>query len=93
MNIRNRVSRIALGPFLTYASGWTMRVWRNEPLEHSGVYVPGRTHVDPDIHGTIQRFVQLPTGPLDLAKAILELERVTRCEVVDVSGNGEDLHK
>lgn len=89
MNIyRERVSKIALAPYLSYATGWVMRVWREEPVTTSD---PWRTRPADDILRTIDRFVQMPVSQLELAKAILALDRVNAVEIIDMAGFGEKL--
>jgi hypothetical protein len=90
---RERVSKINLATHLSYATGWTMRVWREERFDAQLDHVPGHTHVDNDIAGMIARNVQFPVPPVELAKAVLSLERVTAVEVLDFSGFGEKLTK
>lgn len=90
---RERVSKINLGPLLSYATGWVARVWRQEDIGNPHLYVPGRTTPDDDVLKTISRFVQMPVPPVELAQAILALERVNAVEVIDMSGFGEVLYK
>jgi len=94
---RERISRINLTPHLSYATGWTMRVWREEKLQDRSapepVRIPGRTPPDDDILITINRFIQSPVQPLEIAKAILALDRINAVEVIDLSGFGEVLYK
>lgn len=96
MNVyRERISKMSLVPYLPYATGWTMRVWREEKLSSytPGRFDPGRTRIDDDIHGVIQRFVQMPVAPLEIAEAVLALDRVNAVEVIDMAGFGEVLYK
>jgi hypothetical protein len=90
---RERVSKISLSPYLSYATGWIMRVWRAEKLDGDFWREPGRVHMDGDVLNTVTRFVQMPVSQLELAKAILALDRVNAVEVTDVSGFGEVLYK
>jgi hypothetical protein len=90
---RERTSRIAVSTYLPYATGWVMRVWREEKLDDTHFYEPGRNQVDPDIAATISKHVQFPVTPLKLAQAVLDLDRVNACEVVDFTGYGEVLYK
>jgi len=92
---RERVSKTSLSPYLSYATGWTMRIWREEPLSKftPGKYEPGRTRLDDDIYGIIQRFVQMPVAPLEIAEAVLALDRVNAVEITDLAGFGEVLYK
>lgn len=92
MNIRERVSRIALGPHLMYAAGWTMRVWREEPVSKNS-FSPSHTGIDDDVLRTIQRLQVPPAAPHELAAAVLALERVNAVEIVDMSGAGEVHYK
>lgn len=88
---RERISRINLSPYLHYARGWTMRVWREEPKDKQ--FEANQTLPDPDIQARINSAVQFPLSPYDLALRVLELERVNAVEVVDTVGAGEVLYK
>lgn len=90
---RERVSKINLGPLLSYATGWTARIWRQEEIGNPHLFVPGRTLPDDDVLKIISRFVQMAVPPVELAVAILALDRVNAVEIVDVSGFGEVLKK
>lgn len=90
---RERMSKIQLSTYLHYAAGWVMRVWRQEKIDGDIAYMPGRTLPDGDITATISRFVSFPVSQLDLAKAVLALDRVNSVEVIDIAGFGEVLHK
>lgn len=91
---RERVCRMNLGAHLNYATGWVMRVWREEEMDvHRDSFLPHRTQPDDDIFRKIQSYVQIATSPLDVAKGILSLERVNAVEIVDVTGAGEVLYK
>lgn len=93
MNIlRERMSRIALGSYMAYAAGWTMRVWR-VPVSETDHYEPNRTKPDADITQELQKFIVVPSIPLDIAKAILALPRVNAVEVLDIAGFGDVLYK
>ncbi len=93
MNItRERISKISLSQYLSYATGWTMRVWRAEEMQ-TPVQLPGRLQIDSDVHGVIGRLAQMACSPLELAKHILELPRVSAVEVIDMQGFGEKLRK
>jgi hypothetical protein len=89
---RERISRFSPGIYLTYASGWVMRIWREEKLDNES-YSPGRTQIDRDVAATIQKFISTPATPLDLCRAILEIERVNAVECIDFAGFGEVLYK
>lgn len=94
MNIlRERVTRISLSPHLNYATGWSMRVWREEPMDSNRSFEPQRTLPDTDVIQTIQKFVSMANSPLEVAKAVVALERVNAVEIVDVTGAGEVLYK
>jgi len=90
---RERISKTSLSPYLSYAQGWTMRIWREERVDSTTLYIPGRCKTDDDVHNAIQRFVQLPASMLDVAKGILELPRVNAVEIIDMAGFGEVLYK
>ena len=90
--LRERVTRFSPSMYLSYAAGWSMRVWREEPLDSINNYVPGHNQIDHDIVLTLQRFIQHPVSPLDLSRAVLELERVNAVECVDLQGSGEVLY-
>jgi hypothetical protein len=90
---RERVSRFSPSIYLSYAAGWVMRIWREEDMSTYNNYVPGHTQADRDIAATVQRFVNHPVTQLDLAKAVLELERVNAVEIVDMAGFGEKVTK
>lgn len=90
---RERISKVSLSPYLSYATGWVMRVWRESHIDTDLRFDPGRTRPEDDILKTIDRFVQMPVTPLELAKAILSLERVNAVEVIDMAGFGEVLYK
>lgn len=94
MNItRERVVRVALAPYLPYAAGWVMRVWREHSMEDPGVFNPGRNQIDPDILGRVSQFSNIGTLPLEIARAVLNLERVNAVEVTDMTGFGDVLYK
>lgn len=88
---RERVTRINLSPYLHYARGWTMRVWRDEPKDK--VFEPNQTQPDPDVLARINSAVQFPMSQYDLALRVLELERVNAVEVTDTVGAGDVLYK
>lgn len=90
---RERISKVSLAPYLSYATGWAMRVWREERIDADLRFDPGRTRPEDDILKTIDRFVQMPVTQLELAKAVLSLERVNAVEVIDMAGFGEVLYK
>lgn len=90
---RERVSRFNLATYLHYAQGWTMRVWREPSGNDPQFYEPGRTAVDNDVANTISKFVEHVSNPLEVAKAVLELPRVTEVEVTDLTGFGEHVRK
>lgn len=92
MNItRQRVSSANLTGYLTYAAGWGCRIWRDEAIDSLTSYDPGRVRLDSDVIAVIQRNADIPTTMLELAKAILALPRVTRVEIRDMVGMGENL--
>ena len=92
MNVtRERINRINLSPFLHYARGWTMRVWREEPKEKQ--FDANQTLPDPDVLQRINSAVQFPMSQQDLALRVLELERVNAVEVTDAVGAGDVLYK
>lgn len=91
--LRERISKVNLAVYLTYATGWTMRVWRHEKVDMDLFHNPGQTTVDGDISAAIQRFTAHPATQLELARAILALERVNAVEVIDHAGFGEVLYK
>lgn len=90
---RERLSKVQLSTFLNYATGWVMRVWREERMDGTTHHLPGRSTPDDDVTTVINRFVSFPVSPLALAKAVLDLERVTKVEVIDFAGFGEVLTK
>lgn len=91
--LRERISKVNLAVYLQYATGWTMRVWRHEKIDGDLFPNPGQTTVDGDISAAIQRFTSHPVTQLELARAILALERVNAVEVIDFAGFGEVLYK
>ena len=91
--IRERTSKIHLQNHLQYAHGWTMRVWREEPLASTRTFEPNRVVIDEDIRIELGKHIQMPSSPLDIAKAVLALERVNAVEVTDLTGHGECLYK
>lgn len=88
---RERISRFSPSIYLTYAAGWVMKIWREEPFSSGVNFVPGHNQIDRDIGATVQRFVNHPVSPLDLARAVMELERVNAVEMLDMQGFGEKL--
>ena len=93
MNItRERITRISLGQFLSYATGWSMRLWRQEDLA-TPAQLPGRLQLDSDVHDVIGRLALAACSPLELAKHILELPRMNAVEIIDMQGFGEKLRK
>ena len=89
---RERISKANLSAHLHFAAGWTMRVWREEPTS-SSYPAPGRVRMDDDIFMAIGKFVDQPVSQLELARAILALERVNAVEITDMAGFGEVLYK
>ena len=90
---RERISKASLSPHLSYATGWTVRVWRAFPVGSDFNGPPGRTQLDADILSVIQRYVETPVGQLEIAKAILAIDHVNAVEITDLSGFGEVLYK
>ncbi len=90
---RERISSANLTGYLTYASGWACRIWREQSTDSEVHYEPGRTRLDSDVVTAIQRFGDIPTSMLEVAKGILALPRVTRVEIRDMVGMGEVLTK
>lgn len=90
---RERISRCPLSTYLSYATGWNMRVWREERLDGGPHREPGRTTLDADIVNTLARFTQLASSPLEIAKTVLELPRINAVEITDFAGHGEVLYK
>lgn len=84
---RERVTKLNLSAILSYAAGWTLRVWREEP--HDKMFVASRTTVDLDIYSALDRHIQNPVSQFELAKAILALDRVNAVEITDMAGFGE----
>lgn len=87
MNIlRENICRLPLGFYITAATGWWIRVWRESDLNE-----PDPIDADKDLTELLTRMDQLDAEQisfLSIATAVLNLERVNAVEVSDEEGFG-----
>lgn len=90
---RQRFQTLPLSRYLPYAEGCIMRVWRDEPLDSGASYTPGRVNADADLWARLQSFIGFPATMLEIAQAVLNMERVQKVLITDDLGFGEYLTK